>query len=229
MSEREKTQPGGRRAVLDEALHLSGAFSEADRPRVLDSLSALGPHLARGLLPAEGGGLGQGPGRQEQTVTLRAELPGYPTLVAKGAHRNLDSALSEAKRELIGQLEDEKSGSQEQPAPPEQDLLTRLLPGGDRTEVLLPLPRRPFARRAAGGRRRTPAATRTRAPGPPGPGPAVVRGHRLLPLQVDVVSRPSRLPLVRACPGCVRMVPSTIPRPHAPCRYMKAVSPDRCC
>jgi ribosome-associated translation inhibitor RaiA len=45
---------------------------------------------------------------KEQTVTLRAELPGYPTLVAKGPHRNLDSALSEAKRELIRQLEDEK-------------------------------------------------------------------------------------------------------------------------
>ena len=45
---------------------------------------------------------------REQTVTLRAELPGYPTLVAKGANPNLDSALAAAKRELTRQVEDEK-------------------------------------------------------------------------------------------------------------------------
>jgi ribosome-associated translation inhibitor RaiA len=109
MSEREKTQSGGRRAVLDEALHLSGAFSEADRSRVLDALSALGPHLSRWTPPGMRveASVKDRAGK-EQTVTLRAELPGYPTLVAKGAQRNLDSALSEAKRELIRQLEDEK-------------------------------------------------------------------------------------------------------------------------
>ena len=109
MSEREKTQPGGRRAVLDEALHLSGGFSEADRSRVLDSLSALGPHLSRWTPPGMRveASVKDRAGK-EQTVTLLAELPGYPTLVAKGAHPNLDSALSEAKRELIRQLEDEK-------------------------------------------------------------------------------------------------------------------------
>ena len=109
MSEREKTQPGGRRAVLDEALHLSGGFSEADRSRVLDSLSALGPHLSRWTPPGMRveASVKDRAGK-EQTVTLRAELPGYPTLVAKGVHPHLDSALSEAKRELIRQLEDEK-------------------------------------------------------------------------------------------------------------------------
>jgi ribosome-associated translation inhibitor RaiA len=110
MSEREKTQPGGRRAVLDEALHLSGGFSEADRSHVLDALSALGPHLSRWTPPGMRveASVKDRDGK-EQTVTLRAELPGYPTLVAKGGHRNLDSALSEAKRELIRQLEDEKN------------------------------------------------------------------------------------------------------------------------
>jgi ribosome-associated translation inhibitor RaiA len=95
--------------LLDEAVHLSGGFSEADRPRVLDALAALEPHLSRwdpsamtldvSVKDRDG---------KEQTVTLRAELPGYPTLVAKGANPNLDSALAEAKRELIRQVEDEK-------------------------------------------------------------------------------------------------------------------------
>jgi ribosome-associated translation inhibitor RaiA len=109
MSEREETQSGGRRAALDEALHLSGGFSEADRQRVLDALSALGPHLSRWAPPGMRveASVKDRAGK-EQTATLRAELPGYPTLVAKGAHRNLDSALSAAKRELIRQLEDEK-------------------------------------------------------------------------------------------------------------------------
>jgi ribosome-associated translation inhibitor RaiA len=95
--------------ILDEVVHLTGGFTEADRPRVLEALSALGPHLSRwdpdgmrlevSVKDLDG---------REQTVTLRAELPGYPTLVAKGANPNLDSALAAAKRELIRQVEDEK-------------------------------------------------------------------------------------------------------------------------
>jgi ribosome-associated translation inhibitor RaiA len=45
---------------------------------------------------------------KEQQVTLRAELPGYPQVVAKAVDRDLDRALAEAKRELIEQIEDEK-------------------------------------------------------------------------------------------------------------------------
>jgi ribosome-associated translation inhibitor RaiA len=96
--------------IIDEAVHLTGGFTEADRPRVLEALSALGPHLSRwdpdgmrlevSVKDRDG---------REQTVTLRAELPGYPTLVAKGANPNLDSALAAAKRELIRQVEDEKN------------------------------------------------------------------------------------------------------------------------
>jgi hypothetical protein len=45
---------------------------------------------------------------KEQTVTLRAELPGYPPIVAKAADRDLDRALAEVKQELVHQVEDEK-------------------------------------------------------------------------------------------------------------------------
>ena len=46
---------------------------------------------------------------REQQVTLRADLPGYPPLVAKGVDPNLVSALAAAKRELIRQIEHEKT------------------------------------------------------------------------------------------------------------------------
>jgi len=95
--------------ILDEAMHLSGGFSEADRPRVLDALAALVPHLSRWEPPGMTVEVSvKDRDRREQAVTLRAELPGYPTLVAKGANPNLDSALAAAKRELIRQVEDEK-------------------------------------------------------------------------------------------------------------------------
>jgi ribosome-associated translation inhibitor RaiA len=45
---------------------------------------------------------------RDQQVTLRADLPGHPPLVAKAADPNLQKALAEAKRELLQQLEDEK-------------------------------------------------------------------------------------------------------------------------
>jgi ribosome-associated translation inhibitor RaiA len=95
--------------TLDETVHLSGGFSEADRPRVLDALAALLPHLSRWEPPGMSVEVSvKDRDGREQAVTLRAELPGYPTLVAKGANPNLDSALAAAKRELIRQVEDEK-------------------------------------------------------------------------------------------------------------------------
>ena len=45
---------------------------------------------------------------KEQTVTLRAELPGYPTLVAKGAHRTSTRPCPKRSVSSIRQLEDEK-------------------------------------------------------------------------------------------------------------------------
>ena len=45
---------------------------------------------------------------KEQQVTLRADLPGYPPVVAKAADRQLDRAIAEARRELVRQIEDAK-------------------------------------------------------------------------------------------------------------------------
>ena len=106
MSDHDDPRTG---TILDEAVHLSGGFSEADRPRVLDALAALVPHLSRWEPPGMSVEVSvKDRDGREQTVTLRAELPGYPTLVAKGANPNLDSALAAAKRELTRQVEDEK-------------------------------------------------------------------------------------------------------------------------
>jgi ribosome-associated translation inhibitor RaiA len=95
--------------VLDDVLRLSGGFSNADRSWLLEALSGLEPHLPRrnpdsmivnvSVKHRDG---------KEQQVTLRAELPGLPPLVARSADRDLARALAEAKRELVHQVEDEK-------------------------------------------------------------------------------------------------------------------------
>jgi ribosome-associated translation inhibitor RaiA len=110
VSETQNPRTGSpRTGFLGEVLHLSGGFSEADRPWVLDALSGLEPHLSRwdpaGMIVDVSVKHRDG---KEQQVTLRAELPGYPQMVAKAVDRNLDRALAEAKRELIAQIEDEK-------------------------------------------------------------------------------------------------------------------------
>jgi ribosome-associated translation inhibitor RaiA len=100
------TTPTG---VLDQVVHLSGGFSEAERPWVLESLSGLAPHLARwdpaGMLLDVSV---KHRDAKEQQVTLRAELPGYPPVVAKAVDRDLGRALAEAKRELVQQIEEMK-------------------------------------------------------------------------------------------------------------------------
>jgi hypothetical protein len=109
VSESENARTGSPGTILDEVLHLSGGLSEADRPMVMAALSALLPHLSRwdadsmtlevSVKDRDG---------KEQQVTLRADLAGYPTLVAKGASPSLESGLAEAKHDLIRQIEDEK-------------------------------------------------------------------------------------------------------------------------
>jgi ribosome-associated translation inhibitor RaiA len=98
-----------RSGILDDVLRLSGGFAEAERQWVVAALSGLEIHLSRWQ-----------PGEmildvsvkhrdsKEQQVTLRAELAGYPPLVAKAADRDLNRAVAEAKRELIQQIEDGK-------------------------------------------------------------------------------------------------------------------------
>ena len=110
MSETENS-PTGRPdgGVLDQVLHLSGGFSATERRWVLDALAGLEPHLSRwhpGSMKLDVS-VKHRDGKEQQ-VTLRAELAGYPPLVAKAADRNLNHALAEAKRQLVQQIEDEK-------------------------------------------------------------------------------------------------------------------------
>jgi ribosome-associated translation inhibitor RaiA len=97
------------RTALAEELRLGAGFTAEDRPWVVDALAALAPHLAR-WDPAEVALEASVKHRdgKEQQVSLRADLPGYPPLVASAVDRDLDRALAEAKRELIRQVEDEK-------------------------------------------------------------------------------------------------------------------------
>jgi ribosome-associated translation inhibitor RaiA len=96
--------------ALAEELVLGAGFTDEDRPWVLAALSALVSHLTR-WEPAEVSVEVSVKHRdhKEQQVTLRAALPDYPPLVAKVADRDLNHALAEAKRDLIRQIEDEKT------------------------------------------------------------------------------------------------------------------------
>jgi ribosome-associated translation inhibitor RaiA len=91
-------------------LHVGAGFKEKERSHVVETLSTLGPRLGRWdpddmevevSLQDRGG--------KEQRVTLRASLPGLPPLAAVADNPDLTRALCEAKRELIRQIEHQKS------------------------------------------------------------------------------------------------------------------------
>ena len=96
--------------TLEERLRLGAGFAAADRPRILHALSALVPHLSgwehhqvdleASIKDADG---------PDQKVTLQAWLAGRAHLVATSHERDLDHALAEVRRELIRQIEDERS------------------------------------------------------------------------------------------------------------------------
>jgi ribosome-associated translation inhibitor RaiA len=94
----------------ENVIRVGAGFVAKERPLVLDSLSTLGPHLGRWdprhvdidvSLQDRGG--------TEQRITLRTRLPGLPPLVAVAENPDITRALGEAKRELIRQLEHQKS------------------------------------------------------------------------------------------------------------------------
>jgi ribosome-associated translation inhibitor RaiA len=94
----------------ENVIRVGAGFVAKERPFVLDLLSTLGPHLGRWdprdvdidvSLQDRGG--------NEQRVTLRTTLPGLPPLVAVAENPDVTRALGEAKRELIRQLEHQKS------------------------------------------------------------------------------------------------------------------------
>ncbi len=221
-----KHHPTGVPGVLDGAVHLSGGFTEADRPRVHESLSVLGPHLFR--WERRGMALevsGEDRHVRRQTVEDARRAAGYPTLVAKGANLHLGSALTAAKARArqAARGREEETGAPEEPAPPEEDLLPPR-----RSRGAPPTPGRPSppSPPAADARTRRPPPPELRRQGLQVPElQRGVDGHRLPPLHVDVVGGP---------PAPARSGPSTAgcgwrPWPRSlgptPWRYMKAVSP----
>jgi ribosome-associated translation inhibitor RaiA len=96
--------------ILEEHLRLGAGFAAADRPRIVRALSAIAPHLSGwghdqvdlevSLKDTEG---------PDQKVTLQAWLGGRTHLVATSHEHDLDHALAEVRRELIRQIEDERS------------------------------------------------------------------------------------------------------------------------
>jgi ribosome-associated translation inhibitor RaiA len=100
-----------RDAFGENVLHVGLGFKETERPHVLETLSTLGPHLLGRWNPRDIDvevSL-QDRGGKEQRVTLRTSLPGRPPLVAVAENPDIARAICEAKRELIRQLEHQKS------------------------------------------------------------------------------------------------------------------------
>ena len=99
-----------RNTFRENAIHVGTGFVAKERAHVVEMLSALGPHLGRwdpsdvdlevSLQDRDG---------KEQRVTLRTILPGHPPLIAVAENPDINHALSEAKRELIRQLQHQKS------------------------------------------------------------------------------------------------------------------------
>jgi len=95
--------------VLDDVVRLGVGFADDDRRWVLAALESLVPHLARwDSADVDVEVSVKDRGGREQQVTLLADLPGYPSVVAKATSGQLDRAIAEAKRELVRQIEDAK-------------------------------------------------------------------------------------------------------------------------
>ncbi len=106
-----KSDDGQPDAFAEHVLHVGMGFKEKERPHVLETLSTLGPHLLGRWDPRDIDvevSL-QDRGGKEQRVTLRTSLPGHAPLVAVAENPDITRAICEAKRELIRQLEHQKS------------------------------------------------------------------------------------------------------------------------
>jgi hypothetical protein len=92
-------------------LHVGAGFKEKEHRHVAEALSTLGPHLGRwDPRDVDVEVSLQDRGAKEQRITLRTSLPGLPPLVAVADNPDLTRALCDAKRELIRQIEHQKSG-----------------------------------------------------------------------------------------------------------------------
>ena len=105
-----KSQDERQNLFRENAIRVGSGFAAKERPHVLDSLSALAPHVGRwDARDVEIDVSLQDRGGTEQRVTVRARLPGLPALIATAENPDITRALNEAKRELIRQLEHQKS------------------------------------------------------------------------------------------------------------------------
>lgn len=103
-----KSDDPQRNELSENAVRLGAGFVAEERPHVLATLSSLGPHLAR----SRGGRVDvsvQNRDGKDQRVTLRTTLPGLNPVVAVANDPDLTRALHDAARELIRQLEHQKS------------------------------------------------------------------------------------------------------------------------
>jgi len=102
---------GGQRNLLQEkVIHVGAGFLAKEHRHVVETLTTLGPHLGRwNPRDVSVEATVQDRGGNEQRVTLRTILPGLPPLAAVAHNPDLTHALSEAKRELIRQIEHQKS------------------------------------------------------------------------------------------------------------------------
>jgi hypothetical protein len=93
-----------------ERVRLRGGFSEADRQWVADDLAVLARRLAR--WPPEQVEVEVGVkdrGALQKQVTVEVHVPGWPPLVGHGVDADVDRALREARNEVIGQIDEEKT------------------------------------------------------------------------------------------------------------------------
>jgi ribosome-associated translation inhibitor RaiA len=99
-----------RNILRENVIHVGAGFAAKERPHVLTALSTLALHLGRwDTRDLDVEVTLQDRGGKEQRVTLRTTLPGLPQLIAVAENPDITRALTEAKRELIRQLEREKS------------------------------------------------------------------------------------------------------------------------
>jgi ribosome-associated translation inhibitor RaiA len=97
----------------EHVLHVGAGFKEKERPHILETLESLGRHLGRwdprdmvvevSVQDRDG---------KDQHVTLRTSLPGRVPLVAIAANADITHALTDAKRELIRQIDHQREAGE---------------------------------------------------------------------------------------------------------------------
>jgi ribosome-associated translation inhibitor RaiA len=107
MSESENEQ----RNILDNnVIRVGAGFVAKEHAHVVETLSTLAPHLGKWDPRDVSVDVSlQDRGGKQQRVVLRTSLPGLTPLVAVAENPDITRALCDAKRELIRQIEHQKS------------------------------------------------------------------------------------------------------------------------